>query len=230
MGKFQRNGVKFAKVSAGYRSPYNRVGVIALQSRKGKGSSSTTVKGPVGNRQEVNYVDTTVSSTALSTAGTIALLNGITEGDVNTNRNGRKCVMKSVQIHGTLNASGGTNVDEPRAVLIWDNAPNGVLPAITDIFTADNVYAFPKIDNSARFTILKDMHGGGIFGVAPTNSPTFMSLECYRKLNDATRFIGSDNTIASIQNGAIYMVCWGTAASINSSDVSYRARVRFIEK
>ena len=223
--RYKTYGVR--NVGASRRALFlSKPSAVSLITRKAAGTpvSRSGVKGPIGNKQELNFTDVAISGAI--TTGLLTLLNGIAEGDDNTDRSGKKVVMKSVQVHGML-AYGAAGSREGRALLIWDNAPNGVLPAITDILTVSTSNGFPNINNVGRFSILKDVHPDPALGVAQ-GTTTQMPIEFYKKLNDATRFLGTGATIASIQNGALYLLLLGADSS--NATVDIRTRVRFIEK
>ena len=128
------------------------------------------VKGPVKPVRELNYVDVAAKDLALTEVGStqanaLILLNGIAEGDDNTDRNGRKAKIVSSQLQLSLKPStfAGDAIDL-RVVLIWDNAPNGALPTWNDVFepataAIEATLARPLVNNSARFTILTDDKG-----------------------------------------------------------------------
>jgi len=132
------------------------------------------IKGAIRPVKEYNFVNTlsTVVPGTVNTfvgASTAILLNGIAEGDDNTERNGRKVNIVSVDCKILHNGAAVSQPTTVRTVLIWDNNSQGVAPLTGDIFTnlSSNWLNAPfNVDNENRFTILYDrriMLSQGIF-------------------------------------------------------------------
>lgn len=191
------------------------------------------VKGALLSSKEKNYIDTAAASYAADTTGTVTLLNGVAEGDENTQRNGRKVKMLSCQINAAATtAAGNPTPQKVRFLLVWDNAPNGVIATVAQILTAANAESFPLVDNEDRFTILRDIKC--VLGPNVTTASaayvdqSIVAIDFYKAIDSDTKFSGTTNGIASIQNGALYGVTVGTlAAGATAANISYAARVRF---
>jgi len=129
------------------------------------------IKGPIKATRELNYVDTVKQAVSIQ-SGTVTgvvnglLLNGIAEGDDNTQRNGRKVKIISDRLQftcepGTLVFAGLT----VRVVSVWDNqkSASGNVPLFSDIFDmsvqTDPTVALPLVNAQNRFTILNDDKG-----------------------------------------------------------------------
>lgn len=195
------------------------------------------VKGAIkpSSRAELKYVDVANAVYACNTTGSITALNLIAVGDDNTTRDGRQATMKSVQLHGMVypedTNSGPTKA---RVVLVWDNAVNGALPAITDIFTVIGGNAFPLVNNANRFTILVDRtFSCGIISDTATQAvagcPNTFECEIYKLLGACTQFSGTTAAIGSVQNGGLYLVTMGSTASGNGASLIASTRVRFVD-
>jgi hypothetical protein len=210
--------------------------------REEKSVTTTTktvlaVRGQIRPRKELKFVDLAAATYGFSTTGTITLLNGISEGDDYTNRNSRNVVIKSVAARGYVFAVGGLALGastpaKARHLLVWDNASNGALPAITDVLTSADSFAFPSVNNEKRFTILYDRtYVIGPLSTTATQAyadSTQRDVECLVKLDAPVEFIGTGATIASIGNGALLAITVGSAGvNVTSGSIGYR--VRFME-
>ena len=229
-----RSGLKYAK--KGYSaSSLSRAATMVVAARS-KSFAKARVKGPVTGSKELNYVDTSLSTTITANGTGVIHLNGIQEGDDNTERNGRKAMMKSVEIDYLFDyAASASNIARAaRFALVWDNAPNGTLASYADIFASStDATAKPLVNNQARFTILRDIPihcppvnftAGVITDASAGNN---MRIKFYKKLNQGTSFNGTGATIASVQNGALLAV-WG--GGITTTLVpSGTSRVRFTD-
>jgi len=191
---------------------------------------------PFGGRKELKYVDTAIAST-IDTTGAVVALNLIAVGDDNTSRDGRQVTIKSVQLKAYTQPV-DTTCPVPqkiRVLLVWDNAVNsGALPTIAAILAAATPYAFPLIDNQQRFTILKDW-STATSGFDLTATATYsgvnatVNLEWYKRINTVTQYSGTTAAIGSIQNGGLYLVCIGSAATASAMGILGQVRVRFTD-
>lgn len=214
-----------------------------MAARKYKGVSR--VKGgikPQAGAQELNFVDVTHAGLRCDTTGTVTLLNGVSQGDDYTNRQGRQATFKSVQVRGSLRADDPTNqsMNIARMMLVFDNAQNSgaAVPAITDILTVSNSRSFPLVTNANRFTILWDSYyPGGRTSNTATQAVTAgpigpYLINVYKKLNVVTQYSGTSNTISNIQNGSILLVTIGDIADSSGNTMTFNgySRCRFLEE
>jgi hypothetical protein len=190
------------------------------------------IKGPIPSKKEVKYTDTSQASYVANTTGTITLINGSAQGDDNTSRSGRMTKMLSVAVDGWASVTDATGtLQQQRILIVWDNAPNGAQPTISTILTAANPSAFPNIDYVARFTILKDLKM--VFGAttAAFSADPIKQFQLAVKLNSNTRFQGTSAAIASIQDGAVYVITLGSnGAGVTAGQMTYSARVAWIDE
>jgi hypothetical protein len=193
------------------------------------------IRGAVHPKQEMHFVDISGASYVADTTGTVTLLNSIAQGSDNTNRLGRECVIRDVAIRGfEVPTSSSIQPQATRLVLVWDNAPNGAAPAITDVLTAANPWSFPNVNNIARFTILHDelfvlgtTQATGAAGAVADHTVNRVDLSV--RVNSATQFLGTTTGIASIQNGALFMLTMGSAAPGSGGTFSLGTRCTFVD-
>lgn len=207
----------------------------SLKKRQSKRHSR--IKGSIKPREELKFVDTVITATASSAnytaAGVVTLLNGIAQGDDYSARDGRQATMKSVALKTTVYyIANGTTPGAARTMLVWDNAANGALAAVTDILASASAASFPNINNAQRFTILRDyvVELGGLSITATqtySQAPAVQKVDLYVPLDDVTQFLGTGATIASIQNGALLLLTIGDNQAAQNSQMV--ARVRFAD-
>lgn len=140
-----------------------------------------------------------------STTYSIYLINGIAQGDDVSQRSGNSIRMLNFKFR--YNAIAADSSNAVRVMLIYDNNPNGALPAGADLFQnyatalTDNFASFIRFDNRKRFKTLYDkVHCVSTSG--PANQPGFMNV----KLNKLGRYSGAGATIASVLQGGLYVV------------------------
>jgi len=184
--------------------------------------------------QERKLIDTVVTDSAMDTTGTVTLLNGCATGTDFTNRIGRKINVKSILVRGLAEPQDGTTVARfLRWMLVLDTQPNGALATITDILTTSTSLSPLNLNNRDRFKVLVDkqmLNGGGDTTATQAFSDRNSSItHKYKKCNFDTIYDGTGATIADIQSGALLLVTIGSAAAGSGSDMTYYARVRFVD-
>jgi len=188
------------------------------------------IRGQVYPKREERFIDTAAGYVA-DTTGSITLLNGVAEGDDYTQRSGRGCLMKSICLTGFGNSTAATGLSQQHRVLIfWDNATNGVAPTIVQLLAASNTVAFPLVDNVNRFTIILDHK----YVVGPQSAAiadqVIKGFEFNYQLNSYTQYSGVGATVASIQNGSLWMVTLGSnAAGGTAGLITIGTRLSFVD-
>jgi hypothetical protein len=183
------------------------------------------VKGPIRVRNELKYVDVAAAAYAYDTTGTVTALNLTAEGDDYTARTGRQVTMRSVSVSGFIFNTSTGSVQKVRTLLVWDNAANGALPAVTDILTSASSISHYNVDNQNRFTVLWDsVH---VLGAQLSGLPC-VNVDVEVPLNAVTQYMGTTAAIASVQNGTLLMVTVGyVAAGATAASSVLRTRCRF---
>jgi hypothetical protein len=105
-------------------------------------------------------------------------------------------------------------------MLVWDNAANGALAAITDVLTGVTSSSFPLVANIARFTILADLRIQlGLYSTTTTQAladQTIKRVSIKKRIFAPTEYKGTAAAITSVQNGALLLLTMGS----NSAGVS----------
>jgi len=202
-------------------------------------------------RSEVKCVDGQVNQAAgsvLATTNTnvgIIPINTIQPGTGSWNRIGKKIKMKSIRWRFTasnlLSGATGTFNNTLRVVLVYDRqSSSGAVPTFDTIFgstdqngteATNTIFAPLRIDNTERFTVLKDdvytsdNQTNSTLSEWETHVDQFVPLK-----NLDTVFSGQSNpcTIADISSGALYLIFRADAnsASIGGQFVISSSNVR----
>ena len=214
---------------------------LDAKARKGSTRSSKVLgrrsgyAAPAPSRVPVGVLETKVQRQALrsltpTNAGEVITVNSsIAAGTQVYNRIGHKFRTTAVRIKGHFFA----DYQGPRAAIVgyswvWDKSPNGVLPAVDDIFTinAASGYAMSNTllvdDNSDRFTVLRSVRksmsktalaagaGGGSDSMGNQNNiilvDDFMKLPTWAVTSYTKQATGGVGTIAAHETGALYLV------------------------
>jgi len=193
-----------------------------------------------------------INSTVNDNSGMV-VLNLIQQGAGSWNRVGRKVNLRSLRIRGdilhtqTTSASGITNGQVVRCVIVWDKQPSsGTIPQWQDIFgfTAQDgtegtsMYAPIRYDNMDRFSILRDVTYDPQPGAKARNPDIvtyYNTIDEYIRLGDRECvFSGQSNpmTIADISSGAIYFCVRAKINNVNTTQSAINnmtARLRYTD-
>ncbi len=192
---------------------------------------------------ELKFFDTLKGGTTISETGTILddSLNHIVQGVGEENRVGRKCTIRSVHFHGTINNTASTVLGQTknsvRIIVYVDKQANGATAAVADILedvTELNGYnSFRNLANSGRFRVLMDLRKALIIpAVAQTAAGTFSSYvnqwswSFNKTLTLPVEFSGADGAIDKIRSNNIGILAIA-ADSDDAPQVNYTCRVRF---
>jgi len=164
---------------------------------------------------------------AFDASGRFVLLNGIDSGTDINQRDARK--IKLDHLVWQYRVTPNINLDGYgfyQCWIIYDMAPNGVLPAFTDIFTAASSQCAPRVDQMWRFKILKHFTHGVLRSTTVELSEN-SNVYKYVEVNLGNKLVQYNNTgsgIADIAKGALYMIQIG---SNDDSDYFGNHSVRF---
>lgn len=203
---------------------------------------------------EIKYFDTSLVSLAITnptgaTGGeadptTIDCLNAIAQGDGESNRDGRNCHMKSINIRGTvivsnqINQTVGQVPTQVMLALVHDKQTNGVQLNSEDVFTnvsASAVLAscpFRNLQYTKRFTILASQlivfepQALSYDGTNMEASGMAKHFQMNAKLGFVTNFKGTTSVVGSIVDNSVHMIAYCTGSG-TAPALSYNSRVRF---
>lgn len=172
------------------------------------------IKGP-----ELKDVTGAVNALALPATAIFSapVLFGIpSQGVTTSSRVGRRVNLKSVMMRF------GTNTGVPlRILIIYDKAPNGVLPAIGDILATTEFHGVLNLGNSDRFVTIFDKY------VVPQTTAGIQDV-LYRKVDLESMFSGTGSAITDLAGGALYYMFAPIIASAATS-ISFTTRVRYTD-
>jgi len=152
------------------------------------------------------------ASNANSTAGSITLINGISTGSSINQRDARKIILTNLDIYLRQVPNSDFVSNSTRYFIILDNAPNGVTPAITDIFSNAGISTAQRVDTMWRFKILwQKNYSSGYSSTDSTNYQHSMAIHKVLALKSRqVQYIADSSTIADIGKGALYFVEFGS--------------------
>lgn len=199
---------------------------------------------------EKKFVDSGIAATNISS--TIAgseidpadadTLCAITQGDGPSSRDGRKIVLKSVHVKGTVDLPGADNINNGDTnvfiALVLDKQTNGAQLNAEDVFTQTTGLSsqpFRNLEYIQRFDVLASktivLNSGGIAYNGTTLIPlsTRATFEFYRTLDLPVMFStgGTGGQVSTIVDNSLHMI----AIADNTSaipQIIYNSRVRWV--
>lgn len=185
---------------------------------------------------EYKWADAWAHGTVGTTGNTPTLISGVAQGTTPTSRVGARVTYTSITYRANVvcNPTSG-DYGVLRIVLVYDRQPNGQLPALSDIFVPNNITgviddcSLRNLYNRDRFWIISDECRAVSF-YGPLND----TFNVYRKLNTDEVFnSGTDNTINSIQSGAIYACIIPDYSSGQTANkwlaVNFNSRIKYTD-
>lgn len=159
------------------------------------------------------YTHATALSPYTGGLGYFLLLNGVSQGDGLSSREGRIIRNRSVQINIQHRANASASSNYPiRMILFIDLEPSGSAPTASQLLRTSEGQnldeAFRNLDNRNRFIILKDKYvqGNNYDNNGSTLLTHYHKWVKFKKLNLLTTFNANNGaTIADIQKGALYL-------------------------
>lgn len=186
---------------------------------------------PTSTGPEWKNIDT--SATITSTGGPPAVfsavtpLNLIAQGAGLQQHVGRKVALRKLVMR--YNTTSSATIGGVRVLIVYDNNPNGVLPAITDILAANSAIGLQNLDQSDRFLILADFFPFEDRGL--DNTSAIVLGKKVLKFNPPLMMLFNNTTtatITAIQSGAIYLaVC--NAGNATGSGFTFYSRIRYTD-
>lgn len=195
-----------------------------------------------GPRAELKFLDTTKALTNMTTAGVVLddSLNHIPQGNSESERIGRKVVLKMLRMKGQIINSLSTvigNMEQRfRVVVYCDKQTNGTPATAVLIFgAAPTIDSFRDLANQDRFQILYDKtREFTIPAVAQTAAGTFSSYNVSKnfslnvRLNIPIEFdsTATDGSIATIRSNNVGILAFCQTGDSPVS-IQYIARIRY---
>lgn len=202
---------------------------------------------------ERKFLDTALEPAAIAAAiagseadpATLLCLNAMAQGDTQSSRDGRKVVLKSVQVKGTIDLAPTDNVTNGDCVvfvaLVLDKQTNGAQFNAEDVFVSTalsgavgpvsqpfrNLEWVQRFEVLATKTISMNQLGVAYNGTSVLPLSRKETFEFYRKLNIPVMFTSSSGTVSSIADNSLHVVAI-TSSNTAAPTIAYSARVRYV--
>lgn len=209
----------------------SRKGVKKSSSRRTAKTSKSKVSLFQDPTQIVEYKNNDINGTLTVNSLTgvwsaVLLINGIAQGTGAFQRVGRRYKNTSMQYRMTQVVQANNTLPQIlRVLVVWDKNPNGASPTVTNILELDNFRSPMALANSDRFVVISDE----IFSTNEDGGNGTIHGEKYKKMALESNAPGSAATIASINQGAMYLmacapILGGTGAGPQTVDIFTRVR------
>ncbi len=207
--------------------------------RKGYGRTSGYYGrfGPTSNAPELKFFDVAIDDAVVAATAAIAIDScvKIAQGTTENTRIGRKCTVKSINWHFTVQLAGGvattTSSDVVRVLLYLDKQCNGATATNANILEdITDFQSFNNLANKNRFRTLMDRTyalnasaGGGNTGSA-TYGEFVIQDAFYKKCNIPIEYDSTAGAITEIRSNNIGVLLISQG---NTSAFTSQMRIRF---
>lgn len=206
--------------------------------------------------EELKFMDSWVLNTAFAASNDASAgefdpvlgdcLNSIDEGSGQSQRDGRKALLKSVAIEGHIESDGLSDQDDMQKqayfyiALVLDTQTNGAQLSSEEVFKnvaglADQAASpMRSLERFSRFKVLKWLRIKAPIATAFNDAAATGSIAGYQipfsmyvKLNLPVTYVGTTGGIADISDNSIHVIGWTSIVTM-APKMTYAARVRFI--
>ncbi len=186
---------------------------------------------------EKKFFDGSKGNTSVSATGTITddSLVEIPQGDGESNRDGRKVIVKSIHVKGLCKADSTSAPTETgnriRIIMYLDKQVNGATAAVTDLLEDADINGFRNLTNSGRFTFLYDRSydlnnmAGAFDGTNDQFGELHLGFSINKTVEIPVQYNSTAGAITEITSNNIGMLFIDEEGN---STVQYRWRVRFV--
>lgn len=193
-----------------------------------------------GPNAELKFLDTAISFSFDATGEVPATgqLNLIPQGSTESQRIGRKVVIKSLYIRGTVTftpAASTSGVDDVFLYIVLDRQCNGAAAAITDVLTSNAMgSALVNLANTDRFVILgrKSWKLQSAAGVSAAYARDQIPWSFYKKLNVPIEFDSSSTSgaITTIRSNNIFLLAGSGLIGDDVTTCDATCRIRYSDQ
>lgn len=208
--------------SGGRRGPYQAL--TQYQSHTHPVYPKPEVKTSDIDQAGVIFTVPSTTPSAITTAGTVIVLNALAQGGPVNQRIGQQVSTRNLTYRYELDLPAAPNAvpTSGRVMIVWDRQPNGTTAAFTDIFTDASYLAFVEPGSAQRFVILRNKQ----FSLSPNGDQTIFE-EGFIKINMTSTYGTASTTPVS---GAILLVFIGDqTTAANRPVIAGCFRTRFID-
>lgn len=182
--------------------------------------------------KETGFVDLAAAAYQCDSTGSVTLIATIAQGASVNQRVGKKVLLKSLQMRGTLGSNTTTTIADTAWLVVYDKRPQGALPTVSDILVSASSNAFNNDANSGRFSIVRRSDQVCIGNATtPATGKEAYDVSEYIKLNGRQTVYKAAGTgaIGDIEEGALYFVTIGTSVGTAAANINVGFRTRFID-
>jgi hypothetical protein len=203
-----------------------------------------------GHKPELKFKDTSIALTAIDDGGTVidsSAMVLVAQGNAESERHGRKIGIQRININGLILQSTDTEASASalqtehlvRVVLLVDHQANGASATIGNIYEDNDILTHRNLENSSRFTVLKEKWVSIRAGSAYTDNGTnFVSQDCLRpwkmnlKCNIPIEYNSTTGAVTERPCNNLLLVAFSTndnTANANRVRIRCQVRVRFYD-
>lgn len=191
-----------------------------------------------GANAEMKFIDTTLVTDPIATNSLRFNLSTIPVGNGESERIGRKVVLKSMALRGRFQLNAGANPVlssvNVRITLLQDTQTNGVGFGMTQWLEADQFAEYANLANTGRFKILEvqkfnlSRQAGAEVGGLGNFPETGRWYECFKKFNIPMEYDNVDGDVTTQRTNSLWWVV--QVDSVGISAFSLKTRLRYTDR
>lgn len=183
--------------------------------------------------KEKRFWDITFSHVLTSTAGNFGSINLVPQGTGESQRLGRKMMIKSIQCRGYFDYAPGTSAVGAgfgTAMLVLDKQANGANAAAADVIDSTSAHiGVRNLANANRFTVLKKidmaMQTGG--GVSAAFANSVERVDFYHKCDIPIEFSSTTGAITEIKSNNLFWLLGSSTEASGAITFAGTLRLRY---
>lgn len=212
-------------------APYSRTGRGRGGSTAYKAAAAYAAVRKMKRRSNTEYKQSNAgTSAAISSTGSITVVNHAAQGDDHTERTGRSIRCMDFYMRLTAASHASATHTFVRSIVFRDKSGNGSVPAVGDVLNTADHLSMLNTNFGKRFTVIAD-ETISIEGSAAGGGDVAKFYKVYRNLRGDTHVefnTGTAGTGADINTGAMYHLLISDQAT-NTPTVDWISRVKYID-
>lgn len=162
---------------------------------------------------ELKFLDTGINTSIDSTGEVLTggQINLVPQGTGESQRIGRKIVIRSIDIKGIVVGNGVSTVPIMVQIsIILDKQCNGAAAGYTDIYATNDINAFRNMAYSERFQVLKTwrmaINPSTLIPAGTSYAPPFRNLTYHKSCSIPVEFSSTTGAITEIKSNNVFVV------------------------
>lgn len=176
------------------------------------------------NKEELKYVDTTVSGANMDNTGLVQHLTSISESTNPTGRIGRKVCLRSIYFKYSQIYLGEAQALTRVLIINWKDNRNGVAPSPLDVLQTVAPTADRNIQTAKSFNVLYDK----VHNLIADQSNKQVYRKVFKRLRSTVQWDGPGAS-SDLTYGHLFILFLSDHGTVDFPQITYSVRVRYVD-